>query len=104
MAVAGVQEGVWPNLKQRSSLLGAERLVERVRHGDELAQNVLTMIAASSLADDEARLFHVATTRARQSLLVTAISREDAAPSIYFEDLAQSLRDEGGDHHGNDEV
>ncbi len=104
VAVAGVQEGVWPNLKQRSSLLGAERLVERVRHGDELAQNVLTMIAASSLADDEARLFHVATTRARQSLLVTAISREDAAPSIYFEDLAQSLRDEGGDHHGNDEV
>ncbi|MEY4438221.1 MAG: hypothetical protein RL249_633, partial [Actinomycetota bacterium] len=29
VAVAGVQEGAWPNLKQRSSLLGAERLVER---------------------------------------------------------------------------
>jgi superfamily I DNA/RNA helicase/RecB family exonuclease len=91
VAVAGVQEGAWPNLKQRSSLLGAERLVERVRHGDELAQVALDMIAASSLAEDEARLFHVATTRARQSLLVTAISREDETPSIFFEDLAESL-------------
>ena len=91
VAVAGIQEGSWPNLKQRSSLLGAERLVERVRHGDELAQITLDMIAASSLAEDEARLFHVATTRARHSLLVTAISREDETPSIFFEDLAQSL-------------
>jgi ATP-dependent exoDNAse (exonuclease V) beta subunit len=91
VAVAGVQEGAWPNLKQRSSLLGAERLVERVRHGDELAQVTLDMIAASSLAEDEARLFHVATTRARESLLVTAISREDETPSIFFEDLADSL-------------
>ena len=91
VAVAGVQEGVWPNLKQRSSLLGAERLVERVRHGDEIAQLELDMIAASSLAEDEARLFHVASTRARTSLLVTAISREDESPSIFFEDLAESI-------------
>lgn len=91
VAVAGVQEGAWPNLKQRSSLLGAERLVERVRHGDEIAQVELDMIAAASLAQDEARLFHVATTRARTSLLVTAITREDDTPSIFFEDLAASL-------------
>ncbi len=91
VAVAGVQEGSWPNLKQRSSLLGAERLVERVRHGDEIAQLELDMIAASSLAEDEARLFHVATTRASQSLLVTAISREDETPSIFFEDFADAL-------------
>jgi RecB family exonuclease len=91
VAVAGVQEGSWPNLKQRSSLLGAERLVERVRHGDEIAQIELDMIAASSLAEDEARLFHVATTRANKSLLVTAISRDDETPSSFFEDFAESL-------------
>ena len=91
VAVAGVQEGTWPNLKQRSSLLGAERLVERVRHGDEIAKVELDVIAASSLAQDEARLFHVATTRARESLLVTAITAEDQAPSIFFEDFAVSL-------------
>ena len=49
------------------------------------------MIAASSLAEDEARLFHVATTRARESLLVTAITAEDQAPSIFFEDFAEAL-------------
>ena len=90
VAVAGVQEGSWPNLKQRSSLLGAERLVERVRHGDELAQITLDMIAAASLAEDEARLFHVATSRASESLLVTAVAREDLTPSIFFEDFAEA--------------
>ena len=90
VAVAGVQVGSWPNLKQRSSLLGAERLVERVRHGDDLAQITLDMIAAASLAEDEARLFHVATTRASSSLLVTAVSREDLTPSTFFEDFADA--------------
>jgi len=89
VAVAGVQEGIWPNLKQRSSLLGAERLVERERHGDEIAEHTLNVIAAQSLAEDEARLFHVATTRAREYLLVTAISREDDMPSPYFENMAE---------------
>jgi len=92
IAVAGVQEGNWPNLKQRSSLLGAERLVERVRHGDDLPQTTLDIIAASSLAEDEARLFHVATTRAADSLLVTAITSEDQSPSIFFEDFAEFHR------------
>ena len=31
--VAGVQEGIWPNLKIRGSLLGSERLVERDQIG-----------------------------------------------------------------------
>jgi superfamily I DNA/RNA helicase/RecB family exonuclease len=89
VAVAGVQEGIWPNLKQRSSLLGAERLVERVRHGDEIAEQTLNVIAAQSLAEDEARLFHVATTRAQEFLLVTAISREEDMPSPYFDNMAE---------------
>ncbi len=92
VAVAGVQEGAWPNLKQRSSLLGAERLVERVRHGDDMAQAALNAIAAQSLLEDEARLFHVATTRASESLVVTAISREDESPSIFFEEFSEELK------------
>ena len=37
VCVAGVQEGVWPDLRERSSLLGTEELVERVAgiDGDE---------------------------------------------------------------------
>jgi superfamily I DNA/RNA helicase/RecB family exonuclease len=86
VAVAGLQEGVWPNLRQRSSLLGSERLVERERHGN-LARLELDLIAASALAEDERRLLHVAVTRARQALIVTAVQREDDEPSAYFEEL-----------------
>ena len=89
VAVAGLQEGVWPNLRQRSSLLGSERLVERERHGD-LARLELDLIAASALAEDERRLLHVAVTRARQALIVTAVQREDDEPSAYFEELDNS--------------
>ena len=86
VAVAGLQEGVWPNLRQRSSLLGSERLVERERHGD-LARLELDLIAAGALSEDERRLLHVAVTRARQALIVTAVQREDDEPSAYFEEL-----------------
>ena len=86
VAVAGLQEGTWPNLKQRSSLLGAERLVERQRNPD-IPRDQLDVIAASGLMQDEARLFHVALTRAKQSLFVTAVQRDDEEPSVFFEDI-----------------
>jgi superfamily I DNA/RNA helicase/RecB family exonuclease len=82
--VAGVQEGIWPNLKERSTLLGAERLVERIRHGEEQSVAGLQKITADSLAEDERRLFHVATTRAQEQLHLTAVAREDSSPSTYF--------------------
>ena len=88
--VAGVQEGIWPNLKQRSTLLGAERLVERERHGEELAQVELDLITAHSLAEDERRLFHVATTRASEELHISAISRDEDSPSSFFLEAAES--------------
>jgi superfamily I DNA/RNA helicase len=89
--VAGVQEGTWPNLKTRSTLLGAERLVERERHGDHLAEREIQAITASSLLDDERRLFHVATSRATIDLLVTATSREDDEPSLFFHEIYEEI-------------
>ena len=86
VAIAGLQEGTWPNLKQRSSLLGAERLVERKRN-PETPRDQLDVIAANGLMQDEKRLFHVALTRAKQSLFVTAVQREDEEPSQFFEEI-----------------
>ncbi len=84
VALAGMQEGGWPNLKQRGSLLGSERLVEIFRHGiSNPAQ--LDAISASGLAEDEKRLLNVATTRATEKLIITAVSQEDNQPSRYFE-------------------
>ena len=87
VALAGMQEGSWPNLKQRGSLLGSERLVEIFRHGiSNPAQ--LDAISASGLSEDEKRLLNVATTRATEKLIITAVSQEDNQPSTYFEKFA----------------
>ena len=87
VALAGMQEGSWPNLKQRGSLLGSERLVEIFRHGISNPDQ-LDAISASGLAEDEMRLLNVATTRATKELIITAIAQEDNQPSRYFEKFA----------------
>ena len=91
VAVAGVQDGIWPNLRQRSSLLGSERLVEMTRYPD-IPKAQLEKISANGLRDDENRLFLVAMTRAQSTLYITAIQREDDAPSDLFESAEQILQ------------
>jgi len=68
VCVAGVQEGVWPDLRERTSLLGTEELVERVTGVDGTSVDRRTLALA-----EERRLFYVACTRARRRLLVTAV-------------------------------
>ncbi len=74
--VAGVQEGTWPDLRQRGSLLGMDELVEiaagRLDEGPAAAEAAAAALV-SKLLDEERRLFYVAVTRARQSLVVTAV-------------------------------
>jgi superfamily I DNA/RNA helicase/RecB family exonuclease len=87
VALAGMQEGGWPNLKQRGSLLGSERLVEIFRHGISNSEQ-LDAISAAGLVEDERRLLNVALSRASKQLFITAVSHEDNQPSKYFEKLA----------------
>jgi superfamily I DNA/RNA helicase/RecB family exonuclease len=87
VALAGMQEGIWPNLKQRGSLLGSERLVEIFRHGISNPQ-ALDAISASGLIEDEDRLLNVAVIRSTNQLLITAIQQEDNEPSRYFTKFA----------------
>jgi len=87
VALAGMQEGTWPNLKQRGSLLGSERLVEIFRHGISNSQ-ALDAISASGLAEDEDRLLNVALTRSTDQVLITAVEQEDNEPSKYFNKFA----------------
>ncbi|MBB2985842.1 ATP-dependent helicase [Terracoccus luteus] len=80
VVVAGVQEGVWPDLRLRGSVLGSEDLV------DVVAQRPLGFRAAqAAVRYDETRLFHVAVTRATERLLVTAVGDEDEQPSVYLD-------------------
>ena len=80
VVVAGVQEGVWPDLRLRGSLLGSERLV------DVLADRGDSWRAAqTAVRYDETRQFLVAVTRASRRVLVTAVRSEDEQPSPYLD-------------------
>ncbi len=76
VVVAGVQEGVWPDLRARGSLLGAQDLVDVVT-----GRFRSTQAARRAVRDDETRLFYVAVSRASERLVVTAVRDEDEQPS-----------------------
>jgi superfamily I DNA/RNA helicase/RecB family exonuclease len=86
VVVTGLQEGAWPNLKERGSLLGSERLVEADRSG-LTSRAEIAASAATGLASDERRLLYVALSRAKSRLLVTSYVDEDSLPSRYFEEI-----------------
>ncbi len=96
VVVAGVQDGVWPDLRLRDSLLGAGRLVE-ICDGRDAGPGDPGAVARRAVLGDELRAFVVATSRARTSLLVTAVDGEDLVPSS-FVDLVQpgEVEDEDG--------
>lgn len=74
VAVAGVQEGLWPSLRARGTLLGTEALIDLrsgVSDGSESAADRMSKTAP--LLAEERRLFLVACSRARRRLLVTAV-------------------------------
>ena len=85
VAVSGVQEGVWPDLRLRGSLLGSEELVAVVTGRDRTFR-----AAQTAVRYDETRLFLVAVSRASERLLVTAVRSEDDQPSVYL-DLVDPL-------------
>jgi superfamily I DNA/RNA helicase/RecB family exonuclease len=97
VCVAGVQEGVWPDLRMRGSFLGSERLVDLLRPGSErTAPVVATAATLGRLLEEERRLFYVAVTRARRALLVTAVTseREGLSPSRFLDEIDPPATDE----------
>jgi superfamily I DNA/RNA helicase/RecB family exonuclease len=92
VVVAGVQEEVWPDLRLRGSLLGADELAEAAspEAGAPQAQDVATAALAARLLAEERRLFYVAVTRAKRLLVVTASGgdEQDLRPSRFLAELA----------------
>jgi superfamily I DNA/RNA helicase/RecB family exonuclease len=93
VVVAGVQEGTWPDIRQRGSLLGMDELVEmaagRLDDGAAAADAAAAALS-SKLLDEERRLFYVAATRARRVLVVTAVggAESEERPSRFLAELA----------------
>jgi len=82
VCVAHAQEGTWPDLRRRGSLLGSELLVDIVAGRDTPGGPPMSAQLA-----EERRLFYVAVTRARQRLVVSAVSGEEEQPSRFLDEL-----------------
>ncbi|MFG2211401.1 ATP-dependent helicase [Streptomyces sp. NPDC048638] len=88
--VAGVQEGLWPDLRRRGSLLEADRIGR-----DGLAEP----LTPGALLAEERRLFYVAATRARERLVVTAVKAaadDGDQPSRFLTELGTTPQDVTG--------
>lgn len=84
VAVAGLNDHVWPNTRIRGTLLGAP-LVSRAVRG-ELEQSVDEQ---RLVIDDELRMAALAISRATDTVIVSAIESEDEQPSPLFHLLAE---------------
>ncbi|WP_060923153.1 ATP-dependent helicase [Microbacterium paraoxydans] len=86
VVVAGVQDGVWPNVRLRGGLLQTWRLADALtaaRSG--LPAEVPDVLDRRRAAlHDELRLFVRAISRARHRLLITAVDDDDLTPSAFF--------------------
>lgn len=86
--VAGVQESSWPSLGETGTIFRQEDLV------DLIDNDVDPAVPVSHIAErlvEERRLFHVATSRATDSLIVTAVDNdqceETISPSRFVEEF-----------------
>ncbi|MFZ4078890.1 MAG: PD-(D/E)XK nuclease family protein [Microbacteriaceae bacterium] len=79
VAVAGVQENVWPNLRPRGTLLFPQQLVRELR-----GQQSDTLDTRREVSDDELRMFVMAISRARRVLVISAHESDEDLPSNYF--------------------
>ncbi|GGU42466.1 helicase UvrD [Streptomyces albospinus] len=90
VVIAGVQEGLWPDLRRRGSLLEADRIGR-----DGLA----APLTPGALLAEERRLFYVAATRARERLVVTAVKAaadDGDQPSRFLTELGVTPQDVTG--------
>jgi superfamily I DNA/RNA helicase len=90
VAVCRVHDDLWPDLRRRQSLLGVDELVAVVDSG----RLPTSSEQASALLAGERRLFHLAVTRARAHLLVTATDDGETRPSRFVDELDPQASDD----------
>ncbi len=97
IVVAGLTEGVWPNLRIRGSLLHAPA-ISRLASGlpvDDIDERRLVL-------DDELRMAVLAFSRARHQLIVTATAGDDEQPSALWQVVADAAAELDGGRSGAD--
>lgn len=79
VVVAGLQDGVWPDLRVRGTLLNTDALV-RAASGEPDA----VLEPRKQVAADELRMFAVAVSRASRQVVLAATADENESPSVLF--------------------
>lgn len=89
VVVAGLDEGVWPNLRLRDSVLGATHFADILAgRADAVPLTAESRVVAAHSArkavlDDETRALLVAVSRARRSLIIACLDGDDTRPSRF---------------------
>lgn len=76
VVVAGLQEGAWPNLRPRGSLLAPQALA-RAATGDDAVLDERRLVL-----DDELRMFALAVSRARDRVVLASVVNDDESRSV----------------------
>jgi superfamily I DNA/RNA helicase/RecB family exonuclease len=95
VVVAGLQDGVWPNLRPRGTLLHAgllPRVVAAARSGAPLPTPDTTAESRTSVRGDELRLFALAASRARRQLVLSCTANDDEQPSMLMAYAVERVR------------
>ena len=79
VVVASLQDGGWPNLRPRGSLLAPQRFV-RVLEG----RDADTIDERKLVLDDELRMFALAVSRASERVVLAAVDNDDETRSVLF--------------------
>jgi len=95
VVIAGLEDGVWPNLRLRDSVLGSQRLAEALAAGpagalDRARGDRDLRQARREVLDDEARALLVAVSRARSRLIVTSVVDLERSPSRFVPLIAEA--------------
>lgn len=92
VAVAGLQESVWPNLRLRGSLLHPQELADAIE-----GRTTETEDARAEVLGDELRMFALAVSRARGQVLLTATANDDEQPSPFIRLAGELAVDDADD-------
>lgn len=85
LAIAGLHEGVWPNMRPRGSLLNGEKLLA-VLSGEAIAD----VDARAEVRSGELRMLALAASRAHRQLVLSTTSSEDIQPSRFLAVAAEA--------------
>ncbi|MDF2967284.1 MAG: UvrD/REP helicase [Nocardioidaceae bacterium] len=94
VVVAGVQDGSWPDLRRRGTLLHADRIDREESPPDPGPGPGRGRPGVTALLADERRLFYVAVTRARERVVVTAVASPSEGgdqPSRFVHELGVAV-------------